>query len=277
LFDVGGDGDGDGDGGSGEGCAYIDVVFFVDISASMSEEQTNLAANFPAFVKVLDDYVAEDDDVLGYRLGVTNSSIIADGNTMGLDGELASSSLKLMGFGTEDCLDPNEPWIDGPGANVASDFSCIAQRPIPTGLNNLSDNGRERPLDALEFFLEKSGPNGVNEGFHQGEDSLLVIVNLTDEDDDAQYSTSNPAQAKAALDAFAQGEDRYVVVTIAGPGPGSCDSAFGSAIEAEILREFTDLVPNGSFGDICQGDLAQPLADALELITTSCNAFPPPG
>ena len=44
-----------------------------------------------------------------------------------------------------------------------------------------------------------------------------------------------------------------------------------------LFGEFTDLVPNGYFGDICEGDLSQSLADALALITVSCDNFPPEG
>ena len=37
-------------------CKKMDIVFVVDNSGSMMEEQANLAANFPKFVKVIDDY-----------------------------------------------------------------------------------------------------------------------------------------------------------------------------------------------------------------------------
>src|SRR5262245_33745524 len=70
IFDVAmGDSGGADDGGTmGAGCSFMDVLFVVDISASMHEEQANLAANFPAFVQVLDDYVANDDNAQGYRI-----------------------------------------------------------------------------------------------------------------------------------------------------------------------------------------------------------------
>ena len=83
------------------------------------------------------------------------------------------------------------------------------------------------------------------------------------------------AEAKAMLDTFAGGEDRYVVVTVAGPQSGSCNSAFGDAAAAPILHEFTNSVPNGVMGDICLGDLSQPLEAALSVIQTSCDTFPP--
>lgn len=274
IFDVGVTDTGTADSGdSSEGCAFIDVLFVVDISASMHEEKANLAANFPMFVQVLDDYVVNDGNATGYRVGVTNSSVNFDydgcATTMGLDGALFAGSAV-----SGDCGTGGTPWLDGPAAGLADDFSCLGEQPIPG--NGGTDCGKERPLDVVEMFVEKAAPGDVNDGFYRGDESLLVIVNLTDEDDDADWTTTSPAQTKAALDQFAAGEDRYVVVTIAGPGPGTCESAFGEAAEATTLRAFTELVPNGLFGDICQGDLTIALADALELIQSSCDVLPPP-
>lgn len=276
VLDVGApDGPGPKDGtGTGLGCQYIDVLFVVDISASMSQERANLAANFPGFVSVLDDYV-ENNGALGYRVGVTNSSI--NGNyggcdtTMGLDGTMVSWGGGF--FDMSDCGTGGTPWLDGPAAGLSENFSCLAENPIPMA-NTLSDCGAERPLGAMERFIDKTQAGADNDGFYRGEESLLVVINLTDEDEDSMFTDTNPAQTKAALDSFAGGEERYVAVTIA--GPQACESAFGSASEAAVLQEFTDLVPNGYFGNICDGDLADSLAQALELIQSSCDSLPPP-
>ena len=260
--------------GSDLGCQFIDVLFVVDISASMSQERANLAANFPGFVSVLDDYV-ENNGALGYRVGVTNSSI--NGNyggcdtTMGLDGTMVSWGGGV--FGMSDCGTGGTPWLDGPAAGLSENFSCLAENPIPMA-NTLSDCGAERPLGTIERFIDKAQPGADNDGFYRGEESLLVVINLTDEDEDSMFTDTNPAQTKAALDGFAGGEERYVAVTIA--GPQACESAFGSASEAAVLQEFTDLVPNGYFGNICDGDLADSLAQALDLIQSSCDTLPPP-
>lgn len=275
LLDVGApDGPGPKGGtGDGLGCEYIDVLFVVDISASMSEERANLAANFPNFVSVLDAYV-EDNGALGYRVGVTNSSIneVYGGceTTMGLDGTMVAWGGGFLNM--SDCGTGGIPWLDGPAPDMATNFSCLAENPIPQA-NTLSDCGAERPLGVMERFVDEAN-GGANEGFYRGEESLFVVVNLTDEDEDAMYTDTNPAATKAALDAFAGDEERYVAVTIA--GPEACESAFGEAIHAQTLEMFTDLVPNGYFGNICDGDLADSLAQALTLIQASCDAFPPP-
>ena len=57
----GGAGTGTGGGGGGTGtmmgCDKMDILFIVDNSGSMSEEQTNLAQNFPKFIDVLSTYM----------------------------------------------------------------------------------------------------------------------------------------------------------------------------------------------------------------------------
>jgi len=271
-FDIGvpSDLNGGGDGSNGEGCKYLDMLFVVDISGSMSEEKANLNANFPDFVQVLDDYVADPSKgALGYRLGVTNSSFQEDGSTTGLDGGLVNNG----GFaGQDDCGTGGTRWLDGPTPGIAENFTCLADNPKAC-TNTCSDLGTERPLDAMVGFADKHAPGEVNEGFYRGEESLLVIVTLTDEDD---QSVISPAGAKAELDAFTQGEDRYVIVSVAGRENMGCSSAFGDASAAPRLHEFTTSVPNGLMGDICEGDLTQALQEALELITFSCDTLPPP-
>jgi hypothetical protein len=259
-----------GSGDTGEGCKYLDMLFVVDISGSMSEEKANLNANFPDFVQVLDDYVADPSKgALGYRLGVTNSSFQSDGSTTGLDGGLVNNG----GFaGGDDCGTGGTRWLDGPAAGIAQNFTCLADNPKAC-TNSCSDLGTERPMDAMMGFVDKHAEGEVNEGFYRGDESLLVIVTLTDEDDQSMIS---PAGAKADLDAFTQGEERYVLVTVAGPQNMGCTSAFGDASPAPRLNELTTSVPNGLMGDICQGDLTQALQEALALITFSCDTLPPP-
>lgn len=269
-FDLGTAADLGGGTPTGEGCKYLDMLFVVDISGSMSEEKANLNTNFPDFVQVLDDYVSDPENgALGYRIGVTNSSHQADGSTTGLDGELDGTG--GLG-GSDDCGTGGKKWLEGPDPDLATNFPCLANNPTACS-GSCSDLGVERPLDSIVGFIDKSAPGGPNEGFYRGDESLLVIVTLTDEDDQSSVS---PAGAKMQLDAFTQGEERYVIVTVAGQQNSGCNSAFGDAAAAPRLHEFTNAVPNGLMGDICEGDLTQALQEALALITFSCDTLPPP-
>ena len=71
-----GDGD-EGDAGpkAANGCAGVDILFVIDDSPSMLEEQKNLTANFPEFVQILDDYHASGNAPLGYRVAVTTTAV----------------------------------------------------------------------------------------------------------------------------------------------------------------------------------------------------------
>src|SRR5688572_11894683 len=54
-------------------CAKMDLLFVIDNSGSMAEEQGNLGANFPKFIKLLDDFKTSAGDILDYRIGVTTT------------------------------------------------------------------------------------------------------------------------------------------------------------------------------------------------------------
>ena len=134
--------------------------------------------------------------------------------------------------------------------------------------------GHEMPLGTINLFAEKLAAGQPNEGFYVDDgETLLVIVIITDEDEDS-LSTATPAGTKAVLDSLTGGDDKYVVVTIA--GIDACESDFGSAIEAVVLKDFTYSVPNGVMGDICLGDLTPSLEEALSVMTVVCDEFPPP-
>jgi hypothetical protein len=79
-----------------------------------------------------------------------------------------------------------------------------------------------------------------------------------------------------AYDSAKMERGRWAMAVIAGPGPGTCSSAFGDAIEARRLQDFVGQVgDNAIFSSICDGDLATPLMRALETFDAACQSFPP--
>jgi hypothetical protein len=61
-------------GGYNTGCTKVDILFVIDNSGSMAEEQENLARNFPQFIRQVEDYVTTTNEQLDYRVGVTSTS-----------------------------------------------------------------------------------------------------------------------------------------------------------------------------------------------------------
>ncbi len=316
--DVDGDGDSDGDGEEvndsdeppynggnnnqgkdSTGCDGMDILFVIDDSGSMAEEQTNLATNFPRFIDVLDDHKTTTDSQLNYRIGVTTTGVIRNFTEKipipfpipGMPNALPMSTTGPDGklLGQVQCGLDN-PWLTGPGPNVATKFSCMAQR-------GTSGSGTEMPFAAMESALgKKSAPGGPNEGFYRkDENSLLVVVMITDEDDcsienggrmelsvsgasDCNENLSKglytPEQMKDFLDDLTGGAGRYVFVGIG--GLTSCSSAFGDASRAKHVQQLVDLCAEyGVFGNICNADLAGNLEKALSVMTLTCDEMGP--
>lgn len=258
-----------------QGCTKIDVLFVIDNSGSMGQEQTNLIANFPAFIQVL------DASGLDYRVGVTTTGrnysyamAFPIGGTIPMSITDGDNGRLLQPAG----CNMTSPWISRGDANAATTFSCLAN----VGTGGPSD---EMPLGAVRDAFEDRITDGTNAGFRRA-DALLGVVMLTDEND-CSYEQSvtlgfseslcddqmEPVGNYVAfLNQYTGNATRWATAVIAGPGPGACSSTFGDAAEATRLKEFvTQVGPNAIMSSICEGDLSQPLASALALFQNACG------
>ncbi|MBX3189416.1 MAG: hypothetical protein KF819_20500 [Labilithrix sp.] len=264
-------------------CQKMDIVFIVDDSGSMKEEQTNLAANFPKFTKVLDGFKTKSGSSLDWRMAVT---------TTGRD---LKYNIELPGFGSlpqtekgdngayrnKAACGASKRWVDKGDADATSRFSCLAE--VGTAGPSI-----EMPLRALDLSLNDRVTDGTNAGFRR-DDALLAVVVLTDEDDcsreDDNFTIQNDVCSTMAnvkpvsdyvsmLDVAAKGAGRWATAVIA--GEKSCSSSFGNAVEAKRLKEFVGLAgKNGTFSSICSGDLSGALEKALDTFDAACKSFPP--
>lgn len=264
------------DADTSEQCSAMDILFVIDNSGSMGQEQENLVANFPQFIEVMNGFG------LDYRVGVTTTGVSKDwtdgtpiGNIPddqdGDDGELQ------LGNG---CNMPRR-WLEGTDTDVSSIFSCVAE----VGTSGPAD---EMPLAAMKLALG-ARMSDTNAGFLR-EDALLGVVILTDENDcsrednnfnvpfteDICDETESVSTYVNALDAVKGDRGRWATAVIAGMGPGDCSSALGSADEAGRLINFVDQTgANAVMSSICDGDLAGALQDALDTFDNACKSFPP--
>ena len=269
--------------GPGEACTKIDFVFVVDNSGSMAEEQGNLAANFPQFISVIDQYQTSTGTPLDYRVALTTTGrditygLAIPGFPPITQTEIGDNGAFLQRCGM------GRRWLERGDNDVAGTFACNAQ--VGT-----MGPGMEMPLFALELALGDRIADGTNEGFLR-DDALLALVILTDEDDcsrkddgfnvaDTEICEGSPAlippqEAIDFLDGVKQARGRWATAVIADPGPGDCTSAFGAAVEARRLGEFVGGTgENAVFSSICEGDLANALMDAINTFDAACQAFP---
>ena len=267
-----------------EACTKMDIVFVVDDSGSMSEEQSNLAANFPAFFDVIDNHVNSDGVPTDYRIAVTTTGRDVDYTLkvpppFNLEmpmSENGDNGAFRMTSGMTD------PWISRGDADPEGKFSSLAQ--VGTSGPSL-----EMPLYSLQLALSDRVNDGTNSGFLR-DDALLAVVVLTDEDDcsrtdnnfDIESDQCDPGDptymdinnSLAFLDNVKGARGRWATAVIA--GPNDCESNFGSAYQADRLMNFVSQTgQNGQFSSICDGDLSTALEAALDNFDAACNAFPP--
>jgi hypothetical protein len=283
--DDGGDDDGKVDaGGTGteDGppaakCEKMDVLFVIDNSGSMGQEQTNLIANFPQFISVL------NNSGLDYRVAVTTTGrnynyamSLPIGGTipMSVDGGDNGAMLRPA------ACNMTRRWIEKSDADPSATFSCVAN----VGTGGPSD---EMPLSAMRDAFEERIADGTNAGFHRP-DALLGVVFLTDEEDCSYEQSVTFPFGQSLCDSMQEPVDRYVqfldgftghrsrwaAVAIAGPGPGACSSTFGNADEATRLKQLVQMAgPNGKMSSICDGDLSIGLMAALQTFQSACGGI----
>lgn len=273
----GGDGTPDGDQvfpqvDGGSGCTKIDLLFVIDNSGSMGDEQANLIANFPTFIQVL------DQSGLDYRVAVTTTARqysytmqpfpFPMDTGSGDDGTMLQPASCMM----------TKRWIDKTDPNPAQTFACVAN--VGT-----SGNADEMPLGAMRDAFEDRMMDNTNAGFRRS-DALLGVVFLTDEEDcsyeqpvsftigqglcDSQMEPA--ANYVTFLDNYTGHRSRWAAAAIAGPGPGTCSSTFGSAQEAARLKAFVQGAgAQARMSSICDGDLSVSLQQTLALFQSACG------
>jgi len=196
--DAGADG-----GGSCGASASVDLLMVIDNSNSMLEEQASLAAQLPVLVRDLvsppdrdRDGVPDWDAVRDLHLGVVTTNMGAGGYdvptclepVLGDDGRLRTEgNTSISGCATTyPAFLTARPGITDPDA-IAADFACVAQagtagcgleQTLEAGLKALTPS-----TSPVRFFMDTVGhADGANAGFVR-DDSLLVLLVMTDEDD----------------------------------------------------------------------------------------------
>ena len=240
---------------TGDGlCRAVDLLFIIDNSLSMQEEQDSLVASFPGFIGGIEELLGP---TTSYHVGVITTDRYAhNDDDCRQIGALTTRTGGLMSSDRA-C----GPFAAGGGYMTAEDdlstaFACAAH----VGIDGAWD---ERPMDALRHTLSGDPPQiaACNAGFLRDE-ALLVIVLITDEDDVTSFG--NPGTWHDTI-TRAKDEASIVLLSLL-----SVDDACQTE-PSPRLTSLTHRFQHGLVRDICAPDYAPFFAEALESIATACE------
>ena len=293
-FDVAETGDVITTGAPDMGCKKVDFLFVIDNSASMEDNQAALIASFPGFIDAIQNKLTDADD---YHVMVVDSDDdgrckqpcnMGNANVMEfcakkmyhactteLDvcdttrgagvvhpvGLFATNAVCPIAGGNRYIL-PEEP-------DLLGTFACVAT--VGT-----AGNPSERPMNGLTEALSPvlNGPGGCNAGFLR-DDAILVITFLSDDPNYEDEGT--PQDWFDAVVAAKQGNKDAIVVAGLIPQPAmGCGG--GGPTNGTHWAEFLAMWgERGIPGSICEPDYAPFFAQAVEVISETCENFTPPG
>ena len=269
--------------GEPEACAKMDIVFVVDNSASMDDEQANLAANFPKFYDVLQNYQTDSGALLDYRIAVTTTGTRARATLDPASGPIPipipippipQNQDGDNGEFRQEC-GMSRRWLERDDPDVEGTFACVAR--VGTGGPSI-----EMQLYATKLAFSEQIDNGNNAGFLR-DDALLAFVILSDEDDCSVEDNTpftvpddsckpEPPEMEPLdsylnfFDGLKEGRGRWAAAVIA--GDSSCPDSFGDAAR---LRDFVGRGgQNLIFRPICTNDLSSALEDAISTFDAAC-------
>ncbi|MCC6336598.1 MAG: choice-of-anchor D domain-containing protein [Myxococcales bacterium] len=199
----------------------LDVLFVVDDSCSMGDEQMSLASNFASFI------AAANQSNVDYHLGVTTTDIFK-----------------------------NSGRLVGTPAVLTSSTPSLGQAFAANALVGTSGSGLEEPFEAASRALSQPNLSGANAGFLR-QDASLAIILVTD----AVEQSPNPvATYRSAYRQAKGGKSELVSVNVVGPfslPSPTCflDSYADTGRYAEMVS-----TTNGVQADICTTNWAADLA-----------------
>jgi len=244
----------------------VDVLFVVDNSGSMGDDQENLARNFGSFVQG-GDLLSPDNNV-DFHIGVITTELGGSENPFAPDGEMGPDRGKLHGetrMVTPDTPNFQATFEDnvlvGDDESGAQESGLETARAAlsPTWLNDVPYGNCGGADDCGEGEECVGGQCvGYNRGFLR-EMAALEIVFVSDEED------QSPAQVDFYIDYFKsikgfRNEGLLRCWAIVGDAPNGCQTNDGAA---DAGRRYIDVADNtgGRFHSICDREFSQAMED----------------
>jgi hypothetical protein len=232
----------------------VDILFVIDNSCSMSEEQANLVGNFRSFIQFA------DSQALDYHLSVVTTDVDDVQNFGNCPNPLvaqrpagvAQGQCGYFADGNYDNSQQDPDWRiitpdEQPSAEVA--FTAVASQDI-------GGSGFEQGLQAAFQAFSSPVLTGWNDGFLRPTAYLAVIV-VSDEQDQSPQTIDFYTNFFLAIKGF-RNTHLFSLSGIVGNTPGGCSGPGGSADDGiryiEVARR-----TGGIFESICTTDWAQAL------------------
>lgn len=201
----------------------VDILWVVDDSGSMSEEQSQLANNFASFIGFADSLGVD------YQVGVTTTEI-----NDAVSGKLWSCT------GYPKIITPGTP-------NKVAAFQCAANVTNPPGNTRPNPGGSdeaEAGLQAARLALDVPNITADNAGFLRP-DARLAVIMVSDEEDQSPGSVNLYIDFFRNVKGFANPQ-LVSVSAIAGDVPNGCATA-----EAGQRYMSAVMALNGQYESVC--------------------------
>lgn len=207
-----------------QGASAVDILFVIDDSCSMADEQAALASNFAAFISAATQGATSD-----WRIGVTTTDLFGQ-----------QGVLRAGGPTVPTVLTPTTP-------NVASAFAQNVQVGV-TG------SGLEQPFAAMNAAITEPNLSTRNAGFIRTDAALAVII-VTDA---VEQSQGTPASYVSTLRALKNNLTELVNVSVVGPFTASGGTCSVEGVDNGRYSAIVSLT-NGAQADICTSSWAMDL------------------
>ena len=224
----------------------VDILWVIDDSGSMAEEQDILNQGFSAFARQLEEPVEAGEDVTDFHMGVITTSF--------------------------DYTDPNRGRLVGDPPVLTRDDDYLAAFALRSTVGT-EGSDKEKGLEAATFALHPSLTldGGLNEGFVR-KDAYLLVVFVSDEED---CSDNGALEGQPPEACYAEVDDLPPVQTYvedlrdlkSDPAQVQIASIVGTQSSecADVLpgRRYVAAasLTGGLVGDICQGNWEGMLGD----------------
>jgi hypothetical protein len=249
----------------------LDILFVVDNSGSMSEEQANLAASFDSFIT---QFATRN---LDFHIGVISTDV-------------TPGTSYWNGSGGWGCEPYAGIFNGGPGTLLSKHSGIPFITPdTPDFINVFKDNvqlgtcgsGAETGIRSAYQFMDSSniGSGGYNEGFIR-DDGFLAVIFLSDEDESRNYTTSNYLKDYASerstlvsnfsdrILALKDGDaDSVRVDAIVAPSVAECPTVYGGTDGVGDVYMEVATALNGETSNICEDFSSSLVNIGTELLT----------